>query len=150
MYSRDHTAILTVDPPVVFPGPVPATMRCRKADTSGVGLVTDTRREARHPGPRNHAGNRGGDMPAVVSRERATATWLTGVVGLVILAAAFVMMACAAPSLASPRPHGATTRPVINIANVSTSSLITGSRSASGAGRAGQGRRAAGQAERSR
>jgi hypothetical protein len=47
-------------------------------------------------------------MTAVVSRERATATWLTGVVGLVILAAAFVMMACAAPSLASPRPHGAT------------------------------------------
>ena len=84
-------------------------------------------------------------MTAVVSRERATATWLTGVVGLVILAAAFVMMACAAPSLASPRPHGAMTRS----ANVSTSSLITGSWSASGAGRAEQGRRAAGQAERS-
>jgi hypothetical protein len=88
-------------------------------------------------------------MTAVVSRERATATWLTGVVGLVILAAAFVMMACAAPSLASPRPHGAMTRPVINTANVSTSSLITRSWSASAAGRAGQGRRAAGQAERS-
>jgi len=88
-------------------------------------------------------------MTAVVSRERATATWLTGVVGLVILAAAFVMMACAAPSLASPRPHGATTQPVINTANVSTSSLITGSWSASRAGRAGQSHRAAGQAERS-
>ena len=61
-------------------------------------------------------------MAAVVSRERATATWLTGVVGLVILAAAFVMMACAAPALAHPRPHGTTTRP----AHVSTSSLITG------------------------
>lgn len=84
-------------------------------------------------------------MTAVVNRERARATWLTGVVGLVILAAAFVMMACAAPSLTSPRPHGAMTRS----ANVSTSSLITGSWSAGGAGRAGQGRRAAGQAERS-
>jgi hypothetical protein len=69
-------------------------------------------------------------MTAMVSRERAHATWLTGLVGLVILAAAFVMMACAAPSLASPRPHGATTRP----ASVSTSSLTSGSWSASGAG----------------
>jgi hypothetical protein len=93
----------------------------------------------------NHAGNRGGEMTAMVSRERATATWLTGVVGLVILAAAFVMMACAAPSLANPRPHGAMTRS----ADVYTSSLITGSWSESGAGRAGQGRRAAGQAEHS-
>jgi hypothetical protein len=88
-------------------------------------------------------------MTAVVSRERAKATWLTGVVGLVILAAAFVMMACAAPSLASPRPHEAMTRPVINTADVSTSSLITGNWSASRVGRAGQGRRAPGQAERS-
>ena len=74
-------------------------------------------------------------MTAVVSRERATAAWLSGAVGLVILAVAFVMMACAAPSLAHPRPHGAP-------ASVHTSSLITGSWSASGAGRAGQGRRA--------
>ena len=88
-------------------------------------------------------------MTAVVSRERARATWLTVVVGLVILAAAFAMMACAAPSLASPRPHGAMTRPVINTAHVSTSSLIIGSWSAAGAGRAGQGPRAAGQAKRS-
>jgi hypothetical protein len=88
-------------------------------------------------------------MTAVVSRERATATWLTGVVGLVILAASFVMMACAAPSLANPRPHGAMTRPVINTADGHTSSLITGSWSASEAGRAGHSRRAAGQAERS-
>jgi hypothetical protein len=79
-------------------------------------------------------------MTAVVCRERARATWLTGVAGLVILAAAFVMMACAAPSLAHPRPHGATARP----ARVSASSLITGNWSASRAGRAGQGRRAAG------
>ena len=77
-------------------------------------------------------------MAAVVSRERATATWLVGVVGLVILAVAFVMMACAAPSLAHLRPHGAPARP----ASVSTSSPIAGSWSARWTGRAGQGRRA--------
>lgn len=77
-------------------------------------------------------------MTAVVSRERAKATWLTGVAGLVILAAAFVMMACAAPSLARLPSHEAMTQP----ASVSASSLITGSWSASGAGRAGQGRSA--------
>jgi hypothetical protein len=88
-------------------------------------------------------------MTAVVSRERAKATWLTGVVGLVILAASFAMMAWAAPSLANPRPHGAMTRPVINTADVYTSSLITGNSSASWPGRADQGRRAAGQVERS-
>ena len=74
-------------------------------------------------------------MTAVVSRKRAKATWLSGVVGLVILAVAFVMMACAAPSLAPPRPHGTTAQP----ASVHTSSLITGNWSAS---RAGPGRRA--------
>jgi hypothetical protein len=81
-------------------------------------------------------------MTAVVSRERAKATWLSGVAGLVILAAAFVMMACAAPSLAHPRPHGATAQPP----SVYTSSLITGAGPRGGqAGRV----RAAGQAERS-
>ena len=85
-------------------------------------------------------------MAAVVSREHATATWLTGLAGLVILAVALVMMACAAPSLAHPRPHGAT----VHSASVSASLLITRSGLASGAGRAGQGGRATGQAERSR
>jgi hypothetical protein len=84
-------------------------------------------------------------MTAVVSRERAKATWLTGVAGLVILAVAFVMMAGAAPSLARPRPHGAATQPP----RASASSLITGSWSANWTGRTGQGRRAAGQAGRS-
>ena len=70
-------------------------------------------------------------MTALVSRERAKATWLTSVAGLVILAAAFVMMACAAPSLAHPRPHGTMTQP----ASVYTSSLVT----ASWAGRGGPG-----------
>jgi hypothetical protein len=37
-------------------------------------------------------------MTAVISAERATRTWLTGVTGLLIVAAAFVMMAWAAPS----------------------------------------------------
>jgi hypothetical protein len=77
-------------------------------------------------------------MTAVVSRKRAKATWLSGVVGLVILAVAFVMMACAAPSLAHPGPHGATAQP----ASVPASWLITGNWSASPAGRAGQSRRA--------
>jgi hypothetical protein len=77
-------------------------------------------------------------MAAVVSRERAKATWLAGVAGLIILAVAFVMMACAAPSLAHRRPHGAAAQPP----GVSTSSLITGSWSARWTGRAGQGRRA--------
>jgi hypothetical protein len=85
-------------------------------------------------------------MAAVVSRERAKGTWLTGLAGLVILAVAFVMMACAAPSLARPRPHG----PAAQSAGVSASSLITRNGPASGAGRAGQGGRAAGQAERGR
>jgi hypothetical protein len=65
-------------------------------------------------------------MTAVVSRERAKATWLGGAAGLVMLAVAFVMMACAAPSPVHPRPHGATAQS----ASVHTSSLITGSWSA--------------------
>jgi hypothetical protein len=77
-------------------------------------------------------------VTAVAGRQRATAAWLTGVAGLVIVAVAFVMMACAAPSLAHLRPHGATAQP----ASMSTSSLITGSSSANRAGRARQGRRA--------
>ena len=82
-------------------------------------------------------------MTAVVSRERAKATWLTGVVGLVILAAAFVMMACAAPSLAHPRAPGA----MAQSASMYTTSLITGSWSASRATRVGQDGRASAQAE---
>jgi hypothetical protein len=45
-------------------------------------------------------------MTAIVSRERARATWLTGAAGLLMLAAAFIMMVAAAPSHAHPRPHG--------------------------------------------
>ena len=66
-------------------------------------------------------------MTAVVSSEPAKATWLIGAAGLLILAAAFVMMACAAPSLGHARPHGAVTR----AARVSTSSLTTQGWSAS-------------------
>ena len=85
-------------------------------------------------------------MAAVVSRERAKGTWLTGLAGLVILAVAFVMMACAAPSLAHPRPHG----PTAHSASVSTLLLIERNGLASGAGRAGQGGGAARQPERGR
>jgi hypothetical protein len=73
-------------------------------------------------------------MTAVVSRESAKATWLTGAAGLLILAVAFVMMACAAPSLVHARPHGAVTQ----AASVYTSSVIMESWSASQTGRAGQ------------
>jgi len=44
-------------------------------------------------------------MTAVISAERATRTWLTGATGLLIVAAAFVMMAWAAPSPPQARPH---------------------------------------------
>jgi hypothetical protein len=47
------------------------------------------------------------EVIAMASKRRTMATWLTGAVGLLILAAAFVIMACSAPSLASPRPHAA-------------------------------------------
>jgi hypothetical protein len=83
-------------------------------------------------------------MTAVVRRESASATWLTAVAGLVILAASFVMMACAAPSPAHPRPQDA----LAQTASVHVSSLRTQSWSASWAGRAGEGGRAAWQAER--
>jgi hypothetical protein len=45
-------------------------------------------------------------MSAVVSAERAARTWLTGAAGLLIVAAAFAMMAWAAPAHAHARPHG--------------------------------------------
>jgi hypothetical protein len=57
-------------------------------------------------------------MTAVVSGERAKATWLTGSAGLLILGGAVVMMGVAAPSQAQaqaqaqaqprPRPHSIT------------------------------------------
>ena len=64
--------------------------------------------------------------------------------GLVILAASFVMMACAAPSLAGPRPRDA----VAQAASVPVSSLRTEGWPAAWAGRAGGGGRAAGHAQR--
>jgi len=73
-------------------------------------------------------------MTTVVSREHANATWLTGLAGLVILAAAFVMMACAAPSLVQARGHVAVTQ----AARMYTSSEITEAWPASRADRAGR------------
>lgn len=37
-------------------------------------------------------------MNAIVSRDRAKATWLTGLTGLLVLSAAFTMMTAAAPA----------------------------------------------------
>jgi hypothetical protein len=45
-------------------------------------------------------------MTAVVSRERAKATYLTGAAGVLMLAIAFVMMVMAAPGHLQGRPHG--------------------------------------------
>ena len=52
-------------------------------------------------------GERGTEMTAVVSRERARATSLTGAAGMLLLAVAFVMMMVAAPAHGGGRPHGA-------------------------------------------
>ena len=41
-------------------------------------------------------------MVAIVSRERARATWLTGLAGLLLLSAALTMMAIAAPAHVRP------------------------------------------------
>jgi hypothetical protein len=46
-------------------------------------------------------------MTAVVSRERAKATCLTGAAGVLMLAIAFVMMVVAAPGHLQVRPNGA-------------------------------------------
>jgi len=48
-------------------------------------------------------------MTAIVSGSRSKSTWLTGAAGLLVLAAAFVMMACAAPTAHEPL-HGHATR----------------------------------------
>jgi hypothetical protein len=45
-------------------------------------------------------------MTAVVSRERARATSLTGAAGVLLLAVAFVMMVVAAPAHGGGRLHG--------------------------------------------
>jgi hypothetical protein len=45
-------------------------------------------------------------MSAIVSQERAKATWLTGAAGLALLMAAFVMMLVAAPAQLHQRPPG--------------------------------------------
>jgi hypothetical protein len=58
-------------------------------------------------------------MTAVVRAERATRTWLTGGTGLLIVAAAFAMMAWAAPSPAHARPQHGTT-PATSVASVTS------------------------------
>ncbi|MDQ2815142.1 MAG: hypothetical protein M3Z75_25655 [Actinomycetota bacterium] len=72
-------------------------------------------------------------MTSVVSGERAQATWLTGVAGLLVLGAAVVMMIVAAPPV-HPRPHPAAVL-TASQPGPSVAVLTPGSRSA---GRAGQ------------
>jgi hypothetical protein len=48
-------------------------------------------------------------MTAIVSSSRARSTWLTGAAGLLMLAAALVMMVCAAPRIQAIR-HESVTR----------------------------------------
>ena len=54
-------------------------------------------------------------MTAVVSRERARATCLTGAAGVLMLAVAFVMMVVAAPSHMQSRPNAAATPPAVQL-----------------------------------
>ena len=53
-------------------------------------------------------------MTAVVRAEHATRTWLTGVTGLLIVGAAFAMMAWAAPS-SHASPHRPATSTSITV-----------------------------------
>lgn len=59
-----------------------------------------------------HRGDGVRKMSAAVSNSRSTSTWLTGAAGLLILLAAFVMMACAAPQIRTPA-HSAATQSVV-------------------------------------
>jgi hypothetical protein len=47
-------------------------------------------------------------MTAIVSSSRARSTWLTGAAGLLMLAAAVVMMVCAAPRIHAVRHQSVT------------------------------------------
>jgi hypothetical protein len=44
-------------------------------------------------------------MTAIVTRERAGTTWLTGAAGVLLLAVAFMMMVVAAPKAGHHQPH---------------------------------------------
>lgn len=55
------------------------------------------------------SGKRVRKMTAIMSSSRARSTWLTGAAGLLMLAAAFVMMVCAAPRIHAVR-HESVTR----------------------------------------
>ena len=60
-------------------------------------------------------GNGVAEMTAVVSRERAKATCLTGAAGVLMLAVAFVMMVVAAPGHVQSRPDGAAMPPAVQL-----------------------------------
>ena len=54
-------------------------------------------------------------MTAVVSRERARATCLTGAAGMLMLAGAFTMMVVAAPGHAHDLPHDPARPPAVQL-----------------------------------
>jgi hypothetical protein len=54
-------------------------------------------------------------MTAIVSRERARTTWVTGAAGMLLLGAASVMMVVAAPAQVHHRPHGPAPSPATRI-----------------------------------
>jgi hypothetical protein len=60
-------------------------------------------------------GNGVAEMTAVISRERAKATCLTGAAGVLMLAGAFVMMVLAAPGHVQGRPHDPARPPALQL-----------------------------------
>ena len=54
-------------------------------------------------------------MSAIVCRERAKATWLTGAVGLLLLMAAFVMMLVGAPTQLHHPERGPAKPPAVRL-----------------------------------
>jgi hypothetical protein len=57
-------------------------------------------------------------MTAVVSAEHAARTWFTGATGLLIVAAAFAMMAWAAPMHSSAQPHRPAAPPSLTVSQL--------------------------------
>ena len=66
-------------------------------------------------GNRTDRGNGVTTMTAIVSREHARTTWLTGAAGVLLLGVAFVMMVVAAPAQVHHRPHGPAQSPATQV-----------------------------------
>jgi hypothetical protein len=63
-------------------------------------------------------------MTGFISGERTKVTWLTGAAGLLIIAAAFVMMVMAAPAQAHSRPHAATQTTMLAVTQPATDPMV--------------------------